>query len=72
MEDNEEVHWPRSTARPAIKSSIVVEAVVEHQVESEPLATVKGPRGFVHSAEAIHAAKNIGSGNAVELATYVA
>jgi quercetin dioxygenase-like cupin family protein len=49
-----------------------IEGVPEHQVESEPPATVKVGKVLVIPAEAIHAAKNISSGNGAELAAYVA
>ena len=50
----------------------VIEGVLEYQVESEPPVTLKAGEVFFIPAEAIHAVKNIGSGDAAELATYVA
>jgi quercetin dioxygenase-like cupin family protein len=50
----------------------VIEGVLEYQVENEPPATLKAGEVFFIPAEAIHAVKNIGSGDAAELATYVA
>ena len=46
--------------------------MLEYQVEGEPPATVKAGEVLFIPAEAIHTVKNIGSGNAAELATYVA
>ena len=50
----------------------VIEGVLEYQVESEPPVTVKAGEVLFILAEAIHTVKNIGSGNAAELATYLA
>jgi quercetin dioxygenase-like cupin family protein len=50
----------------------VIEGVLEYQVVGEPPAAVKAGEVLVIPAEAIHAVKNFGSGNAAELATYVA
>ena len=50
----------------------VIEGMLAYQVESEPPATVKAGEVSFIPAEAIHAVKNIVSGNAAELATYVA
>lgn len=49
----------------------VIEGVLEYQVEDEPLVTVKAGEVLFIPAEAIHTVRNIGSGNATELATYV-
>jgi quercetin dioxygenase-like cupin family protein len=50
----------------------VIEGVLEYQVEGEPPATVKAGEVLFIPAEANHTVKNISSGNAAELATYVA
>ena len=51
----------------------VIEGVLEYQVEGgEPPVTVKAGEVLFIPAEATHTVKNIGSGNAAELATYVA
>jgi quercetin dioxygenase-like cupin family protein len=50
----------------------VIEGLLEYQVESEPPVTLKAGEVFFIPAETIHAVKNIGSGGAAELATYVA
>lgn len=50
----------------------MIEGVLEYHVESESPATVKAGEVLFILAEAIHTVKNVGSGNAAELATYVA
>ena len=50
----------------------VIEGVLEYQVGDEPPMMVKAGKVLFIPAEAIHTVKNIGSGNAAELATYVA
>jgi len=59
-------------SHPSEEIVYVIEGVLEYQVESEPPATVKAGEVLFIPAEAIHTVKNIGSGNAAELATYVA
>jgi quercetin dioxygenase-like cupin family protein len=49
----------------------VLEGSLEYQVEGRPPATVEAGEVFFVPAEAIHAVRNVGTGNAVELATYV-
>jgi quercetin dioxygenase-like cupin family protein len=49
----------------------VLEGSLEYQVEGKPPTTVKAGEIFFVPAETIHAVKNVGSGNAAELATYV-
>lgn len=46
--------------------------VLEYQVDGEPPVTVKAGEVLFIPAEAIRTVRNIGSGNAAELATYVA
>jgi hypothetical protein len=59
--------------RPARRRVVyVIEGALEHQIESEQPATVKAGKALFMPAEAIQVVKNIGSGNAAELATYVA
>ncbi len=50
----------------------VIEGILEYQVESEPPVTLKAGEVFFIPADAIHAVKNIGSGDAAEFATYIA
>lgn len=49
----------------------VLEGTLEYQVEGKPPTTVKAGEVLFIPAGAIHAAKNVGSGNGAELATYV-
>ena len=49
----------------------VIEGIWEYQVEGKPSVTVKAGEVLFIPAGAIHAAKNVGSGNAAELATYI-
>lgn len=49
----------------------VIEGVFEYQVEGKPPAKVKAGQVLFIPAGAIHSAKNIGSTNAAELATYI-
>jgi quercetin dioxygenase-like cupin family protein len=49
----------------------VLEGSVEYQVEGGPPVTVNAGEVFFVPAETVHTAKNVGGGNAAELATYV-
>ncbi len=49
----------------------VLEGLLEYQVEGEPPVTLKAGDVLFIPAGTIHAAKNVGSGNGAELATYV-
>ena len=49
----------------------VLEGSLEYQIEGEPTRTVKAGEALMVPAETIHAVKNVGTGNAAELATYV-
>ena len=49
----------------------VLEGVLEYQVEGKPPVTLKVGDVLFIPAGTIHAAKNVGSGPAAELATYV-
>jgi quercetin dioxygenase-like cupin family protein len=49
----------------------VIEGTLEYRVEGRPPLTLKAGEVLFIPAGAIHAAKNVGSGNAAELATYV-
>ena len=49
----------------------VLEGKLEYQIEGEPSRTVKAGEALMVRAEAVHAVKNVGSGHAAELATYV-
>ena len=49
----------------------VLEGLLEYQVEGKPPVTLKAGEVLFIPAGKIHAAKNVGSSNAKELATYV-
>jgi quercetin dioxygenase-like cupin family protein len=49
----------------------VLEGSLEYQVEGKPPITLKAGDVLFIPAGTIHAAKNVGSGNGAELATYV-
>jgi quercetin dioxygenase-like cupin family protein len=49
----------------------VLEESLEYHVEGKPPTTLEAGEAFFVPAETIHAVKNVGTGNAAELATYV-
>jgi len=49
----------------------VLEGTLEYQIEGEPPKTVKAGEALMVPAEAVHAVRNVGDGDAAELATYV-
>jgi len=49
----------------------VIEGLLEYQVEGRPPVTLKAGDVLFIPAGAPHAVKNVGSGNAAELATYI-
>ena len=49
----------------------VLEGSLEYEVEGQPPMTLKAGDVLFIAAGTIHAAKNVGSGNAAELATYI-
>jgi quercetin dioxygenase-like cupin family protein len=49
----------------------VIEGALEYQVEGRPPVTLKAGDVLFIPAGAVHAAKNVGSGNGAELATYI-
>jgi quercetin dioxygenase-like cupin family protein len=61
---------PRHT-HPGEEIIYVLEGLLEYQVEGKPPVTLKAGDVLFIPAGTIHAAKNVGSGNAAELATYV-
>ena len=61
---------PRHT-HPGEEIVYVLEGLLEYQVEGRPTVTLKAGEVLFIPAGTIHAAKNVGSGNAAELATYV-
>jgi len=61
---------PRHT-HPGEEIIYVLEGSLEYQVEGKPPVTLKVRDVLFIPAGTIHAAKNVGSGNGAELATYV-
>ncbi|HZS99736.1 MAG TPA: cupin domain-containing protein [Terriglobales bacterium] len=59
-------HW-----HPGEEIIYVLEGSLEYQVEGKPPVTLKAGDVLFVPARAIHSAKNVGRGNAAELATYV-
>jgi quercetin dioxygenase-like cupin family protein len=59
-------HW-----HPGEEIIYVLEGSLEYQVEGKPPVTLKAGDVLFVPAGTIHAAKNVGSGNGAELATYV-
>ena len=49
----------------------VIEGLLEYEVEGKPPVTLKAGEVLFIPAGTVHAARNVGSGNAAELATYV-
>ena len=49
----------------------VLEGSLEYQVQGKPPTTLEAGEVLFVPAETIHAVKNVGTGNAAELATYV-
>ncbi|HWS87696.1 MAG TPA: cupin domain-containing protein [Pyrinomonadaceae bacterium] len=49
----------------------VIEGTLEYEVEGRPPVTLKAGEVLFIPAGAVHAAKNVGSGNGAELATYI-
>ncbi len=60
-------HW-----HPGEELVYVVEGLLEYRLDGRPPVTLKGGEVLFIPYGAIHAVKNVGSGNAVELATYFA
>jgi quercetin dioxygenase-like cupin family protein len=48
-----------------------IDGVLEYQIDGEPPVTIEAGEVVFIPAGTIHAVKNIGNGNAAELATYV-
>jgi quercetin dioxygenase-like cupin family protein len=64
------VVFPRHS-HPGEEIVYVVEGLLEYQLEGKPPVTLKAGDVLFIPHGAIHAVKNVGSGNAAELATYI-
>ena len=58
-------------SHPGEEIAYVLEGTLEYQLEGKPPVTLKAGEALFIPAGTIHAAKNVGSGNAAELATYI-
>jgi quercetin dioxygenase-like cupin family protein len=58
-------------SHPGEEIAYVLEGSLEYQVEGKPPVTLKAGEVLFIPAGTIHAAKNVGSGNGAELATYI-
>ena len=58
-------------SHPGAEIAYVLEGTVEYRLEGKPPVTLAASEALFIPAGTIHAAKNAGSGNAAELATYI-
>jgi quercetin dioxygenase-like cupin family protein len=58
-------------SHPGEEIAYVIEGLLEYQFEGKPPVTLKAGGALFIPAGTIHSAKNVGSGNAAELATYL-
>ena len=58
-------------SHPGEEIAYVIEGLLEYQLEGKPPVTLKAGEALFIPAGTIHSAKNVGSGNAAELATYL-
>jgi quercetin dioxygenase-like cupin family protein len=58
-------------SHPGEEIAYVIEGSLEYQVEGKPPVTLKAGEVLFIPAGTVHAAKNVGSGNGAELATYI-
>lgn len=61
--------FPRHS-HPGVEIAYVLEGTMEYELEGKPV-TLKAGQALYIPAGAVHAAKNVGSGQASELATYL-
>jgi len=58
-------------SHPGAEIAYVLEGTLEYQLEGKPPVTLQAGEALFIPAGAIHAAKNVGTGNGAELATYI-
>ena len=58
-------------AHPGVEIAYVLEGTVEYQFEGKPPVTLEAGNALFIPAGTVHSARNAGSGNAAELATYL-
>ncbi len=56
---------------PGAEIAYVLEGMLEYRLDGEPPVTLKAGGALFIPTGTIHAAKNVGTGNGAELATYV-
>jgi quercetin dioxygenase-like cupin family protein len=59
-------HW-----HPGEEIIYVLEGTLEYEIDGQPPTSVSAGEALMVPAEAVHAVRNVGNGNATELATYV-
>jgi quercetin dioxygenase-like cupin family protein len=58
-------------SHPGEEIAYVIEGLLEYRLDGRPPVTLKAGEVLFIPAGTIHSAKNVGSGNAAELATYL-
>ena len=58
-------------SHPGEEIAYVLEGLLEYQLEGQPPVTLRPGEALFIPAGTIHSAKNVGGGNAAELATYI-
>lgn len=58
-------------SHPGAEIAYVLEGTLAYQLEGAPPVTLEAGKALFIPAGTIHAAKNVGTGNAAELATYI-
>ena len=58
-------------SHPGEEIAYVIEGVLEYRLEGRPPVTLKAGESLFIPAGTVHSAKNVGSSNAAELATYI-
>jgi quercetin dioxygenase-like cupin family protein len=58
-------------SHPGEEIAFVIEGLLEYRLEGRPPVTLKAGEALFIPAGTVHSAKNVGSGNAAELATYL-
>lgn len=64
------VEFP-SHSHPGEEIAYVIEGLLEYKLEGRPAVTLKPGEALFIPAGTLHSAKNVGTGNAAELATYI-
>src|ERR671917_340239 len=58
-------------SHPGAEIAYVLEGTLEYRIEDRPPVTLKAGEALFIPAGTVHAAKNVGTSNAAELATYI-